>query len=289
VSEPTNNRRIALFIDFENLVTNTGITPAGFDLQPSLDRLLEKGKVIYRRAYCDWTRFREAKTHLHELGVELIDVPPSTRAGKNAADMRLVIDALELSYLREHIDTYVIASGDSDFCPLASKLRENDRFVIGLAVKEATSPMFVKACDEFLYLKTEKRAPREPRGQPAKKREPSKPGEAKKREIPDIAREVLEGLLARATGPLNPSLIKETIVRKEPDFDERDHGFSSFNRMLEAMEKDGLCTRIQQGRQRYVVAKDSAPRERVATGKAEAGAATALPPDDEESIPDPEE
>lgn len=278
MSERTD-RRIALFIDFENLVTNTGITAASFDLQPSLDRLLEKGKVIFRRAYCDWTRFREAKASLHEFGVELVDVPPSTRAGKNAADMRLVIDALELSYLREHIDTYVIASGDSDFCPLAAKLRENDRFVIGLAVKEATSPMFVKACDEFLYLKTERRAPREQRP-PSKKREGAKPGE-RRREIPDIAREVLEGLLARATGPLNPSLIKETIVRKEPDFDERDHGFSSFNRLLEAMEKEGLCSRLQQGRQWYVVARDAPKGEKPGPG--------AHPDDEEERIPDPED
>ena len=149
-------RRIALFIDFENLVTNTGITPSSFDIQPSLDRLLEKGKVIFRRAYCDWSRFKEAKTHLHEHGVELVDVPPSTRAGKNSADMRLVIDALELCYAREHIDTFVIASGDSDFVPLASKLRENDKYVIGIGVKQSTSPVFVKACDEFIYLKTEK-------------------------------------------------------------------------------------------------------------------------------------
>src|SRR5215211_1793563 len=148
----TIERRIALFIDFENLVTNTGITPATFDLQPALDRLLERGKVIFRRAYCDWSRFRDAKAHLHEFGVELVDVPPSTRAGKNSADMRLVIDALELCYAREHIDTFVIASGDSDFCPLAYKLRENDRTVIGLAVKKAASPFFVKACDEFIYL-----------------------------------------------------------------------------------------------------------------------------------------
>lgn len=280
------DRRIAVFIDFENLVTNTGITAASFDLQPSLDRLLEKGKVIFRRAYCDWTRFREAKTHLHELGVELIDVPPSTRAGKNAADMRLVIDALELSYLREHIDTYVIASGDSDFCPLASKLRENDRYVIGLAVKEATSQMFVKACDEFIYLKTE-RKPRHHDKPTTKKREAVKHDEKgekgeKRREIPDIAREVLDGLLARATGPLNPSLIKETIVRKEPDFDERDHGFSSFNRLLEAMEKEGLCTRMQQGRQWYVVPKEAPTAKSPGTAPSPAA-------EEEEHIPDPEE
>src|SRR3982751_4153274 len=146
-------RRIALFIDFENIVTNTGISPATFDLQPAMDRLLEKGKVVFRRAYCDWSRFREATRRLHDFGVELVDVPPSTRAGKNGADMRLVIDALELCYAREHIDTFVIASGDSDFCPLAYKLRENDRLVIRLAVKEATSPFFVKACDEFIYLR----------------------------------------------------------------------------------------------------------------------------------------
>src|SRR2546430_15342460 len=153
VASAPAERRIALFIDFENLVTNTGITVPNFDLRPALDRLLERGKVIFRRAYCDWSRFREAKSHLHEFGVELVDVPPSTRAGKNSADMRLVIDALELCYAREHINTFVIASGDSDFCPLAYKLRENDRLVIGLAVKEATSPFFVKACDEFIYLR----------------------------------------------------------------------------------------------------------------------------------------
>src|SRR4029079_17418592 len=100
-----------------------------FDLQPALDRLLEKGKVVFRRAYCDWSRFRDAKASLHELGVELVEVPPSTRAGKNAADMRLVIDALELCYAREHIDTFVIASGDSDFCPLACQLAADDKAV----------------------------------------------------------------------------------------------------------------------------------------------------------------
>jgi uncharacterized LabA/DUF88 family protein len=264
----TPERRIALFIDFENLVTNTGITAPTFNLQPALDRLLEKGKVIFRRAYCDWSRFKDAKAHLHEFGVELVDVPPSTRAGKNSADMRLVIDALELCYAREHINTFVIASGDSDFCPLAYKLRENDRFVIGLAVREATSPFFVKACDEFIYLRGQERGegrdqirdrPRMPsRSRPEKSIAViSGDGGAKKtRAVPAIAREVVSSLLSRATGPLNPSLIKETIVRKEPDFDERDHGFSTFSRLLEAMEKDGMLKREQQGRQWYVVPAD---------------------------------
>lgn len=274
----TSARRIALFIDFENLVTNTGITPSNFDLQPPLDRLLEKGKVIFRRAYCDWSRFREAKTHLHEFGVELVDVPPSTRAGKNSADMRLVIDALELCYAREHIDTFVIASGDSDFVPLASKLRENDKYVIGLGVKQATSPVFVKACDEFLYLKAPKGRD-EPRATSERKPEKPKSSTNRKQEIPQIAREVMASLLGRATGPINPSLIKETIVRKEPDFDEREHGFSSFSRLLEAMEKEGLCVRIQQGRQSYVVSKEGG-KSPVAEAHDEAV---------EEHIPDPED
>jgi hypothetical protein len=259
-------RRIALFIDFENLVTNTGITIPGFNLQPALDRLLEKGKVIFRRAYCDWSRFREAKGHLHEFGVELVDVPPSTRAGKNSADMRLVIDALELCYAREHINTFVIASGDSDFCPLAYKLRENDKLVIGIGVKQSTSPLFVKACDEFIYLRGPDRI--ESAGAPRTLSTASRPASAgggepapakKPRVVPAIARQVVSSLLSRATGPLNPSIIKETVVRQQPDFDERDHGFSSFSRLLEAMEKEGLLALQQQGRQIYVVSPDAAP------------------------------
>ncbi len=290
MSESTE-RRIALFVDFENLVTNTGITAANFNIQPALDRLLEKGKIIFRRAYCDWSRFQDAKAHLHEFGVELVDVPPSTRAGKNGADMRLVIDALELNYARHHINTFVIASGDSDFCPLAYKLRENDRFVIGLAVKEATSPFFVKACDEFMYLKTDgprSEGSRHRRGRSDRSSTTTSTVEAKTatsssapasttppsskrapREIPLIAREVVASLLSRATGPINPSLIKETIVRKEPDFDERESGFSTFSRLLEAMEKEGLCTRLQQGRQWYVTSKEG-PSDRKLFKTAEA-------------------
>jgi hypothetical protein len=190
--------------------------------------------------------------------------------------MRLVIDALELCYAREHINTFVIASGDSDFCPLAYKLRENDRYVIGLAVKEATSPFFVRACDEFIYLRGAARVSEAiPRNEarPADKSSPSSlsspsrpadkapgaapPGGRKPREIPEIARQVVSNLLSRATAPLNPSFIKETIVRREPDFDEREHGFSTFSRLLEALEKEGLLKRQQQGRQWYVVSTDT--------------------------------
>jgi len=248
--DPSHDQRIALFIDFENLVTRTGLAADTFDLQPALDALLEKGKVVFRRAYADWTRFSEATQRLHDKGVELVDVPPSTRAGKNGADVRLVIDALELAYLREHIDTFVIASGDSDFCPLAAKLRENDRTVIGMAVRESTSPLFVKACDEFVYLRTgaqRKRAAAE-----VKEREKGG-GKEKERAVPELAREAAAAILARATAPVNPSAIKAAIVRREPDFDERDHGFSSFSRLLEQMEKEGLLRREQGAKGQWYV------------------------------------
>lgn len=307
-----NQHRIALFLDFENLVTNTGFTSGNFDLQPAMDRLLERGKVVFRRAYCDWSRFKDAKGNLHEFGVELIDVPPSTRSGKNGADMRLVIDALELCYAREHIDTFAIASGDSDFCPLAYKLRENGKQLIGLAVKEATSPLFVKACDEFIYLRPRTRAEKdkekEKRGheheesgkgrgkhgkghgeRQGKEQAQGHKGKAEgpKGEVPESVVEVVQRLLARTTGTLNPSLIKEALVRKEPDFDEREHGFSSFTKLLAALEQEGVLKRVQQGRQWYVVAPESAPLEPTPESKGRGRAARPVEEDEEEVYPDP--
>jgi hypothetical protein len=222
--------------------------------------------------------------------------------------MRLVIDALELCYAREHIDMFAIASGDSDFCPLAYKLRENGRQLIGLAVKEATSPLFVKACDEFIYLRPRTRAEKEKEKRGAHEHEEGSKGRKhgkghgtersgkesahgskgkaeaqQKTQVPEMALEVVQSLLARATGPLNPSLIKEAIVRKEPDFDERDHGFSTFAKMLAAMEQEGLLKRVQQGRQWYVVGPESAPPE----PKGRSSRRHEEEDEDEEVYPDP--
>lgn len=254
---------IALFIDFENLVTRTGITPESFDLQPMLDRLLERGKVVFRRAYADWERFGPARENLHERGVELIDVPPSTRAGKNAADIRMVIDALELAYQREHVDAFAIASGDSDFCPLAYKLREIGRNVIGLAVREATSPMFVNACDEFIYFPTpktkaeKKTPPKETKDKKARDgKEKEKPAAKEKNaasQIPNVAREAATSILANASEPVNQSAIMNAIVRRAPDFDVKEHGFSTFSRLIEAMEREGLLKRHQSDKGQWYV------------------------------------
>jgi uncharacterized LabA/DUF88 family protein len=296
MAKTTQPHGIAVFIDFENLVTRTGVTEEAFDLQAALDKLAGKGRVVFQRAYCDWERFPAAKASLHQKGVELINVPPSTRSGKNGADIRLVIDALELAYLREHVDTFVIMSGDSDFCPLAYKLRENNRIVIGMAVRESTSPLFARACDEFIFLRP-KAAPRkgrkaaaetggqaalvdgEPAGVaagdeppqpktaetpprpatatlPAAKRKPARAAPAARKEtaVPVLAREVVAALLSKATGPVNPSVIKSAIVRRSPDFDVRSHGFSTFGRMIEALEKEGLLRRQEgQGGQWYVL------------------------------------
>ena len=145
-------RKLALFIDFENIAR--GVKEAqykGFEIKLVLERLVEKGKIMVRRAYADWNRYAEYKRGFHEAAIELIDVPQSRYSGKNSADIRMVVDAMDLAYAKEHIDTFALVSGDSDFSPLVSKLRENDRYVIGLGVKSSSSELLVSNCDEFIF------------------------------------------------------------------------------------------------------------------------------------------
>src|SRR5437764_15424347 len=156
-SPPSNNRmsnerKIALFIDFENIAI--GVTEAKykkFEVSLLLERILEKGKIVAKRAYCDWDKFPDYKRELHEAAIELIEIPARSYSGKNSADIRLAVDAMAMSYSKEHIDVFVIASGDSDFSPLVSKLKENDKFVIGIGLKNSSSDLLIDNCDEFIF------------------------------------------------------------------------------------------------------------------------------------------
>ncbi|MDA1001527.1 MAG: NYN domain-containing protein [bacterium] len=228
------NEEIALYIDFENLAHGFDRGKDGaFDIGRVLARLVEKGKVVMKRAYCDWSRYAKYKQELHEAGIELVEVPRRSMTGKNSADIRLVVDAMDLCYGKEHIGTFVIASGDSDFSPLVSKLKENGKHVIGLGVKNSTSDLLVANCDEFIFyenLGTE---------------ESSKPGlghdiPKEKREAFELLFESIDAHMRENLGILWSSIVKETMKRKRPSFSERAHGYKSFSDLLEDAQRKGF-------------------------------------------------
>ena len=225
-------RSIAVFIDLENVAI--GVRDArykNFDFGMVHRRFLEKGNVVVRRAYADWSRFKEYKRPLHELGVELIDLPGSTLTGKNSADIKMVVDALELAFEKAHIDTFALVTGDSDFWPLVAKLREHNRYTIGVGVKNSTSPLLIDSCDEFLLYDDLVRKP--PRRRP-KSRLAGLPKE--KREAFALVVEAAYAL-QRESKELHSSLVKETIQRAQPQFNEEYHGYRSFGRLLEDARK----------------------------------------------------
>lgn len=231
VVETSSN--IAVFFDLENVAI--GVREAKlktFDVELVMARLVDKGNILVKKAYADWSKFESYKRPLHEAGVELTDMPSSTSRGKNSADIKMVVDAMELSYTKPHIDTFALVSGDSDFSPLVGKLRENNRHIIGLGVKASTSRILLSACDEFIYYDDLVR------GQ--KKRST---GLAR---LPEAARECFSLLvesvaaLQREGRQMHSSLVKETMKRKQPQFSEEFHGYSSFNRLLEDAKKKGL-------------------------------------------------
>jgi uncharacterized protein (TIGR00288 family) len=219
-------RRLALFIDFENIAR--GIKDAqykGFEIRLVLERLVEKGKIMVRRAYADWSRYAEYKRPFHEAAIELIDIPQSRYSGKNSADIRMVVDAMDLAHRNPHIDTVAIVSGDSDFSPLVSKLRENDKYVIGLGVKNSSSELLVANCDEFIFyedLIRESRRPAAFRGLPEKKAEAF-------RQIIDA----VQALQRENKEVLWGSMVKQTITRKNPAFNESYYGYATFSKLLE--------------------------------------------------------
>jgi len=225
---------LALFIDFDNVALGARDAKQRFDIQPLLHRLLEKGKIIVKKAYADWHYYKEHMSSLHEAAIELIEIPMPRISGKNSADIRLVVDAMDLCYSKDHIDTFVIVSGDSDFSPLVSKLRENNKRVIGIGVKNSSSKLLIGNCDEFIfyddiYHQTQRRLGGSVKNVPADKRD-----------LFDFLVKTVQNLLQESRGVLYSSLIKDTMTRKQPAFSERAHGYSTFGDLLDDARQLGL-------------------------------------------------
>jgi uncharacterized protein (TIGR00288 family) len=252
---------MALFCDFENIALGVRDAKyAQFDIKKVLERLLLKGSIVVKKAYCDWARYKEFKAPMHEASFELIEIPHVRQSGKNSADIRMVVDALDLCYTKAHVDTFVIISGDSDFSPLVSKLRENNKHVIGVGVKAATSDLLSANCDEFIFYddlvrEQEAKKTRNAKKAPAKtttaksaasrseeKPEDSKPEETKREEALDLLVETVEALLAERGGEatLWGSMVKPTLQRRKPGFTESYYGYRSFRDLLEDAKKRKL-------------------------------------------------
>jgi len=233
---------LAVFIDFENLAL--GVEPRGaarrrktperLDMSRVLERLVEKGKVVAKRAYADWSRFEEYRSPLHELGIELTEIPERGMTGKNSADIRLVVDAMELSYAKEHIDTFVVVSGDSDFTPLVLRLKENGKTVVGVGMKDSTSDLLATNCDEFIYYEDIGA----PAGSPALGEQVAR----KKRPAFKLLFESIEALQRENASVMHSSLVKDTMKRKQPSFAESTYGYRSFTQLLLDAEKLGFIT-----------------------------------------------
>jgi uncharacterized LabA/DUF88 family protein len=226
-------QNLALFIDIDNVVI--GLRESGhpkFDVKLLISRLLEKGKIVVKRAYADWSRYTEYKRAFHEAAFELIDIPQHRMTGKNSADIRMVVDAMDLASNKEHITTFVIGSGDSDFSPLVSKLKENNKQVLGFGVKGSTSELLIDNCDEFLYYED---LVREKTGTPAMA------GVSEK--LAEVFSLLIDSILAlkrENKEVLWGSMVKQTMQRKNPSFNESYYGFRAFSELLEAAEKQKL-------------------------------------------------
>ncbi len=243
------NATMAVHLDLENIAigAHNAHYPT-FSIQKVLERLLLKGHIVVKKAYCDFDRYKAFKRDLHEAAFELIEIPHVRQSGKNSADIRMVVDALDLCYTKGHVDTFVIISGDSDFSPLVSKLRENAKTVIGVGVKNSTSDLFISNCDEFIYYDDLVRAePARARRRTAASTTTTKPGEGEHagpslEKALDLVVETLEAITQEreADEPIWGSMIKQAIKRRNPGFNERAYGFRSFNDLLLDAQKRGL-------------------------------------------------
>src|SRR5437588_3904689 len=238
-------RSLAVFCDFENIALGVREAKyAQFDMDKVLERLLLKGSIVVKKAYCDWERYKEFKTAMHAASFEMIEIPHLRQSGKNSADIRMVVDALDLCYTKEHVDTFVIVSGDSDFSPLVSKLRENAKTVIGVGVKNSSSDLRIATCDEFIYYDDLVRADEQKRRAAKKRRESAPAGEDKdkKQEAFDLMLETLNALIAERGEDerIWGSMIKQALKRRKPGFNESYYGFRAFSDLLEEAEKRAL-------------------------------------------------
>jgi len=251
MADSQNDPSLAVFCDFENIAL--GVQEAKyekFDIHKVLERLLVKGSIVVKKAYCDWERYKSFKAPMHEASFELIEIPHVRQSGKNSADIRMVVDALDLCYTKAHVNTFVIISGDSDFSPLVSKLRENAKRVIGVGVKNSTSDLLVANCDEFIFYddlvrgEKKRRARRKTTEKPAAAGSPPAPKSAddKRQEAFDHVMETIEALIAeRGAGEkIWGSMVKQALKRRQPQFNESYYGFGSFNKLLEEAEDKRL-------------------------------------------------
>jgi len=258
MASSSDNISMAVFCDFENVAL--GVRDANyekFDIRPVLERLLLKGSIVVKKSYCDWDRYKAFKAPMHEANFELIEIPHVRQSGKNSADIRLVVDALDLCYTKSHVNTFVIISGDSDFSPLVSKLRENAKQVIGVGVKQSTSDLLVANCDEFIFYDDLVREQRrtaakrdERKAQPQSRRSNASASddkrkeelEARKVQALDMVVETFDALVSERgdTGKIWASLLKDTLKRRRPDFSETYYGFRTFGNLLEEAQTRGL-------------------------------------------------
>jgi uncharacterized LabA/DUF88 family protein len=256
MASSNENLSMAVFCDFENVAL--GVRDAKyekFDIKPVLERLLLKGSIVVKKAYCDWDRYKGFKSTMHEANFELIEIPHVRQSGKNSADIRMVVDALDLCYTKAHVNTFVIISGDSDFSPLVSKLRENAKQVIGVGVKQSTSDLLVANCDEFIFYddlvreirraaakKDSRNAPPAQKRTPEENQRRKEEMESRKTQAIETAVETFDALVSERgdTGKIWASMLKEAIKRRKPDFNENYYGFRTFGNLLEEAQSRGL-------------------------------------------------
>ena len=250
MNETSKTRNMALFCDFENVALGVRDAKyAAFDIKKVLERLLLKGNIVVKKAYCDWERYKDFKAAMHEATFELIEIPHVRQSGKNSADIRMVVDALDLCYTKSHVDTFVIISGDSDFSPLVSKLRENNKLVIGVGVKQSTSDLLTSNCDEFIFyddlvraMEKQRQAKRKKDAQKGTKKSTGKSDDQRQQDALDLLLETVEDLFAERgeEEKVWGSMVKQAIKRRKPGFNESYHGFRTFGKLLEVAQERRL-------------------------------------------------